>query len=281
MTRSQRKKLTALVSNTITLSNTTLTNNTSVPTSNTAEISEDSTGDALQSCIKLRINEDTHAVQINMPAIFTKSNLLETSGASIAPAGDSGNSVGSLIKIPPTILPTDVGVVADDPESITIISSSFIQPNLYDDDSSDTLVSSANDLKHLEEKFYKLEKEHHKIKADNEWLMKQVNSILLDNNEIYESLTSIEKELLQLSQYGRRESIEILNIPSKFDAKLEETVIKFLKSIGLNDIESYDIVAVHCLNRKVNSKFKSTTARFVNQKDAFHSLNYKKNLALW
>ena len=149
-------------------------------------------------------------------------DTLDTFVASIAPAGDSGNSVGSLIKIPPAILPTDVGVVADDPESITIISSSFIQPNLYDDDSSDSLVSSANDLKHLEEKFCKLEKEHHKIKADNEWLTKKVNSLLLDNNEIYESLTSIEKELLQLSQYGRRESIEILNIPSKFDAKLKK-----------------------------------------------------------
>ena len=57
-------------------------------------------------------------------------------------------------------------------------------------------------------------------------------------------------------------------------------MIKFLKSIGLNDIESYDIVAVHRLNRKVNSKFKSTIVRFVNRKDAFRSLNYKKNLAL-
>ena len=126
----------------------------------------------LQSCIKLRINEDTHAVQINMPAIFTKSNLLETSVASIAPAGDSGNSVGSLIEIPPAILPTDVGVVAGDPESITMISSSFIQPNLYDD-SSDSLVSSANDLKHLEEKFCKLEK------ANNEWLRKKVTVFYL------------------------------------------------------------------------------------------------------
>ena len=57
MTRSQRKKLTAHVSNTITSSDTTLTNNASLTTSNTAEISKDSTGDALQSCIKLRIND--------------------------------------------------------------------------------------------------------------------------------------------------------------------------------------------------------------------------------
>ena len=41
-----------------------------------------------------------------------------------------------------------------------------------------------------------------------------------------------------------------------------------------------DIVAVHRLNRKVNSKFKSTVVRFVNRKDAFRSLKYKKNLAI-
>ena len=37
---------------------------------------------------------------------------------------------------------------------------------------------------------------------------------------------------------------------------------------------------MHRLNRKVNSKFKNTIVRFVNRKDAFRSLNYKKNLAL-
>ena len=65
-------------------------------TSNTAEISKGSTGDALQSCLKSRINEDTHAVQINMPAIFTKSNLLETS---VGRQMHFNLYVGSLIEI--------------------------------------------------------------------------------------------------------------------------------------------------------------------------------------
>ena len=63
---------------------------------------------------------------------------------------------------------------------------------------------------------------------------------------------------------------------------MEETIIKILKSIGLNDIVSCYIVAVHCLNHKsiiVNTKVQ-LVVRFVNRKDAFRSLECKKNLAI-
>ena len=106
-----------------------------------------------------------------------------------------------------------------------------------------------------------------------------MKNVSKDNEDIFYSLTAIEKEIFQLAQYGRRESIEIMNIPSKYDDKLEETVIKILKTIGMKDISSYKIVAVHRLKRKTNSKFLSAIVRFLNQKDAFSALRNKRNLS--
>ena len=99
------------------------------------------------------------------------------------------------------------------------------------------------------------------------------------NTVVDESLTALERELSRLAQYGRRESVEILGIPTSVsDEKLEETVIGILCKIGVV-VEKTDIVAVHRLFKKSkDNKPASTIIRFLNRKDAFAAKKNRKLL---
>ena len=91
-------------------------------------------------------------------------------------------------------------------------------------------------------------------------------------------MASLEKELALLAQYGRRESIEILNIPKSVGInQLEGKAIEILGNIGVV-VQPKDIVAVHRLRDPGNGKAPSTIIRFVNRKHAFLSLKNKKKL---
>ena len=99
---------------------------------------------------------------------------------------------------------------------------------------------------------------------------------------VNDSLTSIEKELSLLFQYGRRESIERLGIPEYIGIDtLENEVIGILESIGVF-VDSYQIVAVHRLkdinSNTNNNNPRSTIIRFVNRKHAFLALQNKNKL---
>ena len=76
-------------------------------------------------------------------------------------------------------------------------------------------------------------------------------------------MRAIEKEITLLAQYGRRESIEILGIPSSVEIKdLEDKVIEILGNIGVQ-VSDINIVAVHRLKDKNNKNAPSTIVRFV------------------
>ena len=109
-------------------------------------------------------------------------------------------------------------------------------------------------------------------------LQHKVTALYEHSYEVDESLTSLEKELARLAQYGRRESNEILNIPSSVKIEQREgKVIEILHHIGVK-VESKDIIAVHRLKGHNNGKHPSTIVRFVNRKHAFLSLKNKRQI---
>ena len=91
------------------------------------------------------------------------------------------------------------------------------------------------------------------------------------NSEIYnlnDEIYYMDKKLIEINQYARRESIIISGIPDnvKHD-KLEETVLFILRSIGLVSIASYNISACHRLMKKTNDRHPAQTIiRFTNRK---------------
>ena len=94
-----------------------------------------------------------------------------------------------------------------------------------------------------------------KINEDYCRLQRKVKVLEVYNSSVDQSLSAIEKDLCLLAQYGRRESIEILGIPSNItDDQLEIKAIEILKFLNIN-VEPFDIVAVHRLkNKNKNSK---------------------------
>ena len=94
-------------------------------------------------------------------------------------------------------------------------------------------------------------------------------------------ITFLEKEVSRLDQYGRRENIEIIGIPSRIpDRYLESEVINILKKIGLKHINSYSIVGCHRIGKPNLSGCRNTIVRFLHRKDAINCLSKKKYLYL-
>ena len=102
---------------------------------------------------------------------------------------------------------------------------------------------------------------------------------VLDKNKdklIYK-VDKLKIELTELNQYGRRESIEISNIPESIHQNaLEDHVIKILNSIHVK-LTHYDIVAVHRIGKR-SSKPRNVIIRFLNRKSAFLSLKNRRML---
>ena len=142
----------------------------------------------------------------------------------------------------------------------------------------DTNIDILNRLSSLESTLTNLSTENVNLKYKYTRLLRKVTALEKYNGEVDKSLTSLEKELSRLAQYGRRESIAILNIPTTVSIKdLEDKVIEILRNIGVV-IERKDIVAVHRLKDFKNGNPPSTIVRFVNRKHAFQSLINKNGI---
>ena len=90
----------------------------------------------------------------------------------------------------------------------------------------------------------------------------------------------MEIEIANNNQYTRRENIELLNVPESILQKdLEAHVIDVLKFIKLDDICSYNIVAVHRLGKKRNGRNRSVIIRFISRKHTILALKNKKQLS--
>ena len=108
-------------------------------------------------------------------------------------------------------------------------------------------------------------------------LRKIIEVLDKDKNKLLYKVDKLKIELTELNQYGRRESIEISNIPESIHQKvLEDYVIKLLKSIKV-DVTHYDIVAVYRLGKR-SGKPRNVIIRFLNRKSAFLSLKNRRLL---
>lgn len=159
---------------------------------------------------------------------------------------------------------------------ITDIIDSKMPENPYDENNQITLPQVMIKLNYLQKSVNDLNSERSNLYTDINRLQRKIRSFENYKNIVNDSLTSIEKEISLLAQYGRRESIEILGIPEFIGIdNLEVEVIKILHSIGIY-VDSYQIVAVHRLKETNTNNPRSTIVRFLNRKHAFLAL-YNKN----
>ena len=77
-----------------------------------------------------------------------------------------------------------------------------------------------------------------------------------------------------------RENVEIHNVPELIEQKsLEKHVLAALPSINVQ-LQSYDIIAVHRIGKKISRKNRKVLVRFVNHKNAFRCLKNNKKKAI-
>ena len=83
-----------------------------------------------------------------------------------------------------------------------------------------------------------------------------------------------------MQQYSRRESLVISGIPENIGQdKLENTVLDILRTVGVRNVSSYEITAVHRLPKNSRNKYPSKTiVRFTNRKIVNVALGLKANL---
>ena len=91
----------------------------------------------------------------------------------------------------------------------------------------------------------------------------QQDYILLRNevcglkNEIWDTwdlIYYVERDMANFKQYSRGDNIEISGIPECYNENLEFTVLCILKTIGLPNLRSYDIVACHHRLKKTQQR---------------------------
>ena len=81
-----------------------------------------------------------------------------------------------------------------------------------------------------------------------------------------------------LNQYGRRDSVEILNLSEDItQSKLENYVINFLRTIDVH-VQPDDIIAVHRLG-KYNAMYnRNIIIKFLNRKNSINCLKNRKKI---
>ena len=91
-----------------------------------------------------------------------------------------------------------------------------------------------------------------------------------------EYITFLESELSRLDQYGRRENLEIIGIPSRItDNYLESEVLHILRKIGVHHLTSYSIVGCHRIGKPDKNGSRNTIVRFLHRKDVTNCMRKK------
>ena len=132
----------------------------------------------------------------------------------------------------------------------------------------------------LYESFKKIIDINKNLKLNVERIDRNCKFLKKENDELWDSLHDVEKELYATQQYSRRENIEITGIPSNIqDRDLEQYVIhRVLRRIGLNELVSFEIVACHRLGKSSPSRPSNVIVRFLNRKRAYEALENRRNL---
>ena len=93
------------------------------------------------------------------------------------------------------------------------------------------------------------------------------------NSKLMDRVVQTERQCWANAQYSRRDTIEVIGIPSSIrDKDLEDKVRNIFGEIGVN-VNERDIQACHRLTEKDR-----TIVKFVNRKDCTNILRIKKNL---
>lgn len=141
----------------------------------------------------------------------------------------------------------------------------------------DADVSILDQQQILENKVSELNNILTEVIINNDIMSKKCNHLNSENERLYKKIENMHIELTELNQYGRRQSIEIVNIDESIrQTKLEDYVINFFASLKI-EIESYNIVAVHRLG-KFSGKNRNVIVRFLNRKDAISILKKRRQI---
>ena len=105
------------------------------------------------------------------------------------------------------------------------------------------------------------------LQQENLYLKNEIENLKKDLKSKSETLVEVERDVIDLQQYIRRNNVEICGIPETVDSKnLERTVMKIADIIGVK-VEERDIEACHRLVKRKNDRGpKRTIVRFVNRK---------------
>ena len=117
------------------------------------------------------------------------------------------------------------------------------------------------------------------LRKENTSLKNELEKVKTELKKKGEDLVEVERDVIDLQQYIRRNNVEICGIPESVENKnLEKTVVKIAEIIGV-DIKSNDIEACHRLVKRRNEGGpKRTIVRFVNRKNCESLLRNKKKL---
>ena len=108
-------------------------------------------------------------------------------------------------------------------------------------------------------------------------LSEENESLVNENDKLYDELYELKVDLTSLDQYGRRENVEFCNIPETVtQEQLQKHVIDVMKSVNVT-ATGKDIHALHRIGKK-SSRPRNVIVRFVNRKTAFTLLKNKKKL---
>lgn len=118
------------------------------------------------------------------------------------------------------------------------------------------------------------------LQKENAALKSELQSVKDELAEKTTLIVDIERDVVDLQQYIRRNNIEICGIPNSIEQKdLEDTVIKIADAIDVK-ITKNEIEACHRLaNKKDNFGPKKTIVRFVNRKKVENLHRNKKKLS--
>ena len=140
-------------------------------------------------------------------------------------------------------------------------------------------VSTSSPFIKLTEQYEHISENLKKVIVDNKKLNDEALELKKEIWDLWDKIYYIEKDLAQHQQYSRRQNIEISGIPDYVtDDQLETTVIRILRRIGIDFLESYEIVGCHHLKRINREQPANVIIRFVNRKRAYACLQNRRNL---
>ena len=138
------------------------------------------------------------------------------------------------------------------------------------------VVGMSSNLDNLLSELDKIKRTVNELKQAYKQISALTSKLSTENMRQNFMFKELHQEVTDQNQYGRRESIEILNIKEDIHQnELEKYAIEFLKKINVS-VTSYDIVAVHRLGWKKQGKNRSVVVRFINRKNAIMALKNKR-----